>query len=311
MEIISSKTDFYIRGKTSVAIGKFDGIHRGHLELLSHVLRQKKQGRKAAIFTFYPSANVFFGKEDTRELTTRDEKRMLFEQMGIDVLVEFPLNEETAGILPEAFIKEILVDHMNVAYVCAGSDVSFGKGGKGNQELLCRMGEECGFRVEVIRKVYDKERAISSTYVREEIEQGHMKKASQLLGRPYFFYGTVENGKHLGRTFGVPTVNLYPEKGKLLPPRGVYVSRVHIGSECFYGMTNIGCKPTVQQEERISVETYLYDFEKEIYGQPICVELLAYQREEKKFSNVSDLQCQLHKDLEDGRCYLKSHPEMI
>lgn len=306
MELICETTDFHIKGKTAVAIGKFDGIHQGHLELLSHILRQKKQGRKAAVFTFYPSATSFFGKKDEKELTTRDEKRQLFEQMGIDVLIEFPLNPLTAGISPENFVKDILVNRMNAAFVCAGSDVSFGKGGKGNRELLEHMGEENGFCVEVIPKVYDGNRVISSTYVREEVEQGHMEKAMQLLGRPYSFWGTVENGNHLGRTLGFPTLNLYPKAEKMLPPRGVYLSGVCVGEKHYFGVTNIGSKPTVQQRDKISVETYVYDFDEEIYGQEIGVELLAFRRAEKKFQSVDELQQQIKKDLEDGKTYRDS-----
>lgn len=304
MEIICEKIDFHINGKTAVAVGKFDGIHFGHMELLSHILRQKKQGRKAAVFTFYPSATVFFGNKEEKELTTRQEKRDLFAKMGVDVLVEFPLNDTTAGILPEEFVKEILLERMNAAYICAGTDVSFGKGGKGDRELLCHMGEQYGFSVEIIKKVFDGERELSSTYVREEVEKGNMEKAARLLGRAYSFSGTVENGNHLGRTIGFPTVNIYPEKEKLLPPRGVYISRVHMKEGIFFGVTNVGSKPTVQEQDRISIETYVFDFSETVYGQQICVELLSFRRKECKFPDVNALQQQLRKDIEDGRTYL-------
>lgn len=308
MEVICEKTDFYIEGESAVAIGKFDGIHRGHQELLSHILQQKKQGRKAVVFTFFPSATVFFGKKNEKELTTREEKRQLFEELGIDVLVEFPLNQQTAATSPEDFVTEILLKQMNMVFLAAGEDVSFGKGGKGNRELLSRMAKEQGFQLEIIKKVFEKEREISSTYVREEVENGNMEQAARLLGRYYSFGGVVENGNHLGRTMGTPTVNIYPPEEKLLPPRGVYVSRILLAGRTYYGITNIGKKPTVQQKETISVETYLYDFAEDVYGQEILVELLTFQRHEKKFDSIIELHAQIEKDVQKGREYIQKIP---
>ena len=308
MKVICEKTDFYIEGQSAVAIGKFDGIHRGHQELLSHILQQKKQGRKAVVFTFFPSATAFFGKRNEKELTTREEKRQLFEELGIDVLVEFPLNQQTAATSPEDFVTEILLKQMNMVFLAAGEDVSFGKGGKGNRELLSRMAKEQGFQLEIIKKVFEKEREISSTYVREEVESGNMEQAAKLLGRYYSFGGVVENGNHLGRTMGTPTVNIYPPEEKLLPPRGVYVSKILLAGKIYYGITNIGKKPTVQQKETISVETYLYDFAEDVYGQEILVELLTFQRPEKKFDSITELHAQIEKDVQKGREYIQKIP---
>lgn len=130
MQIISDKTEFKLKGVSAVAIGKFDGIHAGHYRLIDEILRQKKNGLQSVIFTFFPSATVYFGGEDAKELTTREEKREIFERMGIDVLVEFPLNPETAATDPVDFVKKILIEMMNMKFLAAGEDVSFGKGGK-------------------------------------------------------------------------------------------------------------------------------------------------------------------------------------
>lgn len=131
MQIIQDTTEFQIRQKTAVAIGKFDGIHRGHEKLLSCILEQKKKGMAAVVFTFFPSASVFFGQGQDGELTTREEKRAFFEKLGIDILVEYPLNRQTAAIEPEEFLRKILCKQMNLAYVAAGQDLSFGYQGKG------------------------------------------------------------------------------------------------------------------------------------------------------------------------------------
>lgn len=303
MRIIQDTTEFHIEERSAVALGKFDGIHKGHEALLAHILKQKQSGLLAVVFTFHPSAAVYFGKGETGELTTRMEKRKFFESLGIDVLVEFPLNETTAAISAEDFILRILKESMNAAYIAAGRDVSFGYKGLGRRELLERMAKELDYRVEIIDKVYYKDREISSTYVREEVENGNMEKAAALLGRSYSVTGCVEQGNRLGRRLGMPTLNLYPDEDKLLPPNGVYYSRVFYEGCIYPGITNIGKKPTVNDSQQISVETYLYDFDRDMYGKEIVTELLHFKRPEQKFSHVLLLKQQMEKDIEEGRVY--------
>lgn len=303
MRIIQDTTEFHIEERSAVALGKFDGIHKGHEALLAHILKQKQSGLLAVVFTFHPSAAVYFGKGETGELTTRMEKRKFFESLGIDVLVEFPLNETTAAISAEDFILRILKESMNAAYIVAGRDVSFGYKGLGRRELLERMAKELDYRVEIIDKVYYKDREISSTYVREEVENGNMEKAAALLGRSYSVTGCVEQGNRLGRRLGMPTLNLYADEDKLLPPNGVYYSRVFYEGCIYPGITNIGKKPTVNDSQQISVETYLYDFDRDMYGKEIVTELLHFKRPEQKFSHVLLLKQQMEKDIEEGRVY--------
>lgn len=286
MKIICDTTEFQMEQKSAVAIGKFDGVHRGHMELLSHIIQMKKKKMAAVVFTFHPSAAVFFGQSKEAELTTRYEKRQLFESMGVDVLVEFPLNKETAATSPEEFVEKILARQMQAGYIAAGADVSFGYKGLGNKELLIRMAGQLDYQVEIINKVYEEAREISSTYVREEVEKGDMEKTARLLGRFYSFEGQVERGNRLGRKLGMPTLNLYPEREKLLPPKGVYYSRVLFEGGTYPGITNIGLKPTVNSTSHISVETYLYDFDKDMYGRKIVTELLQFKRPEQKFESV-------------------------
>lgn len=301
MEIIQDTTEFYIEQKTAVAIGKFDGIHKGHIQLLSHILRQKEQGMPAVVFTFYPSASVFFGQGPKAELTTRYEKRKLFETLGIDILIEFPLNVETAATDPKEFVEKILVKQMHAGYIAAGEDLSFGHKGMGNKELLIKMAEASGYKVQIIDKVYHENREISSTFVREAVEKGDMALACELLGRYFSFEGKVEEGNRLGRRLGMPTLNLYPVIEKLLPPKGVYYSRVLYENCSYPGITNIGYKPTVNATSEISVETYLYDFDRDMYGKQIVTELLQFKRPEQKFENVQELKRQMERDIAEGR----------
>ena len=301
MKIISNTLDFVIDEKTAVAIGKFDGLHRGHQKLLKAILEAKEYHIASAIFTFDPPASTFFGGADMKELTTKLEKRQMFEALGIDYLIEFPLNKETAAMEPEVFISKILVKQMNAVKIVAGSDLSYGKGGAGDSKLLNQYASEFGYEVSIIDKVCFEDREISSSYIREEVMNGNMELVTTLLGTPYIIYGKVVTGNQLGRKLNMPTVNLEPESDKLLPPNGVYYSTVTWNQRKYNAITNIGYKPTVSNTMTLGVETHLYDFNENIYGEHIKVELLYFKRPELKFDSVEELKIQLDEDLKLGR----------
>ena len=249
------------------------------------------------MFTFDPPPDVFFGNRQDKELTTKEEKRKLFAEMGIDVLVEFPLTQETAATRAEAFVEKILVNQLKAVYIAAGTDVSFGYKKEGNYRLLQSMADTLGYEVQLIDKVCLDGKEISSTYVRTEVAKGNMQLVTTLLGSPYKVTGEVVHGRRLGRTLGMPTVNMTPPEIKLLPPNGVYISSVIYEGKKYRGITNIGVKPTVSNETQIGVETYLYDFDEEIYGKELTIELLAFKRPEMKFENVEQLKAQMQKDI--------------
>ena len=183
LEIIANTTDICLRIETAAAIGKFDGIHIGHRRLLEEILSRKKDGLAACVFTFDPPPSRFFGSPDGRELTTREEKRLLFERMGVDILIEFPLDRVTAATPPESFARDILAGQMNARFVAAGADLSFGAGGAGNAELLREMSTQLGFAFKTIDKVCLDGEEVSSTLVRAKVEQGEMGAVCKLLGR--------------------------------------------------------------------------------------------------------------------------------
>lgn len=301
MEIISGTTEFYLERETAVAIGKFDGVHLGHRRLLEEILEQKKNGLEACVFTFDPPPSILFGFSEGKELTTREEKRLLFERMGIDILVEFPLTYETAAIPPEAFAEGILANQMNAKFIAAGTDLSFGAKGAGDAALLRKMGENLGFEVKTIEKVCVQGVEVNSTFIRQQVKNGNMELAEQFLGTPYTIAATVEHGNRIGRTIGFPTVNLMPAANKLLPPSGVYYSGVLVHGKKYRGISNVGCKPTVTDERVIGVETYLYDFDEEIYGESIEVYLYAFKRPEQQFGSLEELKAQLQEDIRAGR----------
>lgn len=304
MEIIAGTSDFYLKVRTAAAIGKFDGIHIGHRRLLEEILRRKQDGLAACVFTFDPAPAVLFGGSDGRELTTREEKRALFERMGVDILIEFPMTIETAAMEPEVFAQEVLAERLQVEFLAAGSDLSFGNKGRGDAALLQRLGPELGFSVKIIDKVCLDGRQVSSTCVREQVEAGNMELVERLLGMPYMIAEEVVAGNRLGRTIGFPTVNVLPAKNKLLPPNGVYFSKVRCRGKLYRAISNVGYKPTVTKERVMGVESYLYDFDQEVYGEPIEVYLLAFRRPERQFENVEALRAQLKEDIAAGEVYM-------
>lgn len=303
MEIIINTTQFYLEKQTAVAIGKFDGVHIGHRRLLEEILEQKKRGLTACVFTFDPPPAVLFGGSDGKELTTREEKRLIFERMGIDVLIEFPLTRETAAMTPLFFAREVLAKQMNTRFIAAGTDLSFGAGGAGDAAFLRSLEPELGFRVKTIDKVCVQKQEVGSTFIRTLVEAGNMELAETFLGTPYTVMGQVMHGNRIGRTLGFPTVNLLPPASKLLPPNGVYYSSVLYKGRRYRAISNVGYKPTVTKEHVMGVESYLYDFDEDIYNEDIEVELYAFKRPEQRFAGLEDLKNQLREDIKAGAVY--------
>lgn len=304
MRIIAGTTDFYLQEKTAVAIGKFDGVHMGHRHLLAEILMQKENGKKACVFTFDPPPAVFFGKADEKELTTKEEKRKIFADMGIDILIEFPMNQTTAAMLPKDFVCGILFQQMQAGFVAAGTDLSYGYKGAGNATLLQELALHYDVEVSIIDKILLDGKEVSSTYAREAVEAGNMELAEKLLGKPYTIEGIVEHGNNMGHKMGMPTANLIPRADKLLPPCGVYFSGIRVDGNYYRGISNIGYKPTVKEvAKRLGIETYLYDFDGDVYGKEIVVELYTFRRPEQKFDSLEALQKQVQEDIVAGSEY--------
>lgn len=200
-------------------------------------------------------------------------------------------------------MSEILTGRMQACFIAAGADISFGAGGAGDMKLLREMSGDLGFQVKLVEKVCVDGVEVSSSYIRRQVEQGNMELAGRLLGAPYLVSGSVVHGNRVGRTLGFPTVNLLPGENKLLPPNGVYYSKVYYGGRNYPAISNVGCKPTVTEEGTVGVESYLYDFDSDIYGQEIKVELLSFLRPEQRFADVEALKKQLQEDIAAGKRY--------
>lgn len=293
MKIIKNTTKFQVAEPTAISLGKFDGLHQGHQLLVDRVLKKKKEGLSSLIFTFD------FGERPA--LTLPEERRELLRREHLDYLVECPFTPEFSHMEPEEFVQEVLKKRLHAKYLAVGTDFRFGYQRRGDYHLLQQMSKSCGFQVEVVEKACWQGREISSTFIREELEQGHMELVNQLLGYAYSVTGEVLHGRQIGRTLGMPTTNLLPKEQKLLPPNGVYATRTVIAGETFEGITNIGYKPTVGGENRKGVETYLFDLDRNLYGETIQVQFYGYERPERKFPTLYALKDQIEFDVAWGR----------
>lgn len=293
MEYLRIDGEFPRLANSAVTLGKFDGVHRGHRKLVEKILEQKKEGAQAVLFAFDVSSQM---------ILTREERRALLEETGIDVLLECPLDSRMKHMKAENFVREILVGDLQASYVAVGEDFRFGYERKGTPQLLHELGRKYHFTVDVLPKEMDGRRKISSTYIREELNRGNMEKFRALMGMDFAVEGVVLHGRGMGRKFLFPTANIIPSKEKLMPPNGVYITMSDFGDRCYKGITNIGYKPTVG-EKFLGVETYLYGCEEDLYGQSCRVEFKKFLRPEQKFSSLEALKAQLVRDVAGGEAY--------
>ena len=282
MEYIHGTDDFQLNKKSAVTLGKFDGIHTGHQKLIE-IVRQKadEENLLAVLFTFDSLPLSICPQKYQHFISTSSERRRLCENFGIDVEIEYPFTEEFMNMEPE--------------------DYRFGKDRAGDAAMLVEAGEELGFTTIIVEKEKYQDKEISSTYIREELKVGHMETVNVLLNRPFNVTGVVSIGNQLGRKLDFPTINIYPTEYKLLPPNGVYATQTTIDGEKFYGVTNLGTKPTVSDAPEISVETFLFDFDKDVYGKKVDVEFIHFIRPEMKFEDVEGLKRQIAADSDFAR----------
>ena len=295
----------YIEGDTAVAIGKFDGLHIGHDRILKKLSEWKKKGLKTVLLSFDPSPDVFFWRMEDTELLSKTEMEERLSGYGIDYHLILSFTSELAQMSPADFLSEILDKRLHVKQIVAGEDVSFGFKGRGNAAFLKEKSKEGKIGCQIIPKLTVDGIEVSSSRIRECIKTGEIAKANELLGYRYSFTGIIEEGKHLGRTYGIPTVNFFPEKKKILPPKGVYFSRAFIRGEQYFAMTNIGLRPSVEEnthsadgKKGINLESYLFGNPGELYGEICRIELCHYHRPEKKFDSLDLLVEQLLTDKE-------------
>jgi riboflavin kinase/FMN adenylyltransferase len=287
--------------KTILTVGTFDGVHKGH-QLILHTLKKQSEelGYRDLVMTFHPHPQQVIRRPDRAPielLSTINERIELFEMNDISNVLVIPFTYQFSQTPPDVFIRELIVQKVGVSKILIGYDHLFGKNREGDLSLLKAQGVRFGFDVEKAPVCQEKDLIISSTKIRHALKDKDLSLANELLGYNYFAKGKVVRGDMRGRTIGFPTANLHLEDdAKLLPSNGVYFVKVRIGSDEFYGMTNIGLRPTFELNEGRTFETYIFDFDRDIYGETIRVEFIEFIREEKKFSSVEALIAQLKKD---------------
>jgi riboflavin kinase/FMN adenylyltransferase len=195
----------------------------------------------------------------------------------------------------DSFIK-LLVTNLNMKYMVVGSDFTFGYKGAGNVALLTELSKKYGFELKIIEKIQKNNRDISSTYIREELKEGHIESVNDMLGYEYFVWGEVVHGAHLGTKIGIPTINITPEASKLVPKFGVYVTTIDFDGRLYHGVTNVGTKPSVSDKNIVGIETHILDYNGDLYGKFVKVIFQAFLRPEMKFNSVEELKEQMSKD---------------
>lgn len=307
MKYITNKDEIQMESDTAVTLGKFDGIHIGHQLLIREVLDGTNQGLTPVVFTFSSTDRM---RKDHIEgnLLTEEEKKQYLEHLGIQVMISYPFNDEMRCMRAETFVEEILCKKLRAKKVVVGSDFTFGYQRKGNVSLLENLSKVYGYELLVFDKVTNEEQVVSSSTIRQELLEGHIEKVNAMLGRKYSIEGTVVHGNQIGRKLlSMPTANIYPEFDKLLPPNGVYVTKTETKYGEYEGITNIGYKPTIGGETRPGVETYLFDFDNDLYGQKIRVNFYTYERGEYKYDSLEELKEQMFRDSDFGRDYFEKN----
>lgn len=291
-----------LRGPVYLAIGVFDGVHRGHQALLAEVISDAaKTGGTAAVMTFEPHPAMFFrGQNPPRRLSGPRHKELLLARQGVEHLLVLPFDAARANQKAEDFVEALRTACHPLGGIVVGADWRFGRGRTGDVALLRQRG---GFEVDGIPAVTLDGTVISSTTIRHAVEQGDLGFAEKALGRPYSVFGHVVQGLGKGHSIGFPTANIGTD-GAQLPPDGVYATRARVGENFFWGVTNLGVRPTITPSGDHVLETHLFDFHGNLYGKEIEVELLHFLRSEKKFGSIKDLRRQIALDITAAKTFM-------
>lgn len=279
-------------GELAAALGSFDGLHLGHRQVIGNTI--SAPGLRPAVITFQQNPSVSLQKKPVPLLTTNEQKLALLEEMGVEVVYLLPF-DRIRDMEPEDFV-EALYRVCRVRALSCGFNFRFGKNGRGDAGLLKELCREKGISLSVTPPVSVAGETVSSTRIRACLEQGDVQQAGQLLGRPFGYDFEVTHGRQLGRTWGTPTINQPFPAGYVLPRFGVYASLVEVEGQKYYGVTNIGVKPTVGSDCALS-ETWIPEFSGDLYGKKVPVELLDFIRPERKFDSLEQLKNEI---LENG-----------
>lgn len=284
-----------------MTIGTFDGVHRGHQSILKRLQEIAKQVEgETVMLSFYPHPRMVLYPDDHKVelLSSPEEKAAQLQNAGLDHLVIYPFSHEFSRMPAFDYVRDLLVTGIHAHTVVVGYDHRFGRNREGDHNTLVELSEIFGFKVEEIPAQVIDHNNVSSTKIRAALSRGAVAEANEYLGYHYSISGTVVHGDQLGRTIGYPTANIEPDYAlKLIPANGIYAVRVKLNETVFEGVLSIGVRPTINNHNKRSIEVYILNFHQDIYGSKICVELLSYLREEKKFGSIDELKKEIDSDI--------------
>jgi riboflavin kinase/FMN adenylyltransferase len=309
LKIFQKTSSFSSEEKTFVTIGTFDGVHFGHQKIIEKLVSEaKKAKKKSVLLTFFPHPRMVLQKDASIELiNTIEERATLLEKTGLDYLIIHPFSREFSRTTALEFVRDILVNQLNISKLIIGYDHHFGKNREGNITQLTEYSHLYDFKVEEIPAQDIDDVSVSSTKIRRALHSGNLKTANNYLGYNFMLNGNVVNGKKLGGKIGYPTANIdVKETYKLIPKTGVYVVKSLIAEEIVFGMMNIGNRPTINGNHQ-TIEVHFFDFNKNLYHQNLTIELLYFLRDEQKFDSLELLIDQLKKDELIARDYIKNN----
>lgn len=298
MEVIHNIASYRPKKPAILTIGTFDGVHIGHQKIISDlVAKAKKENLCAIVLTFFPHPRMVLQKDSQlKMIDTLEEKRQLLERLGIETLIIQPFTLEFSRMTAIEYTRDILVNSLGISKLIIGYDHRFGRNREATVENLKNYGLDYDFTVEEIPAQDIASIAVSSTKIRNAITSGEIKKANQYLGRPFSLSGTIVKGDKIGRKIGFPTANSYiEEEYKIKPQNGVYLVQCHWDNQKYFGMMNIGNRPTISGKET-QIETYFFDFDGDLYGRKLNINLLEKIRDEQKYDSLDSLRSQLSID---------------
>lgn len=300
--------DVYLQASW-LTIGSFDGVHKGHQQILRNLTVGAHQANtKAVVLTFHPHPAVVLGKRrDPFYLTSPEERATLLAQLGVDIVLTCPFNVHVAKTTAHDFMQE-LSKHLHMDQLWVGYDFALGKNREGDVPTLRKLGEFLGYEVHGITPVEINGEIVSSSAIRTALGVGDVVKVADFLGRPYQINGEIVHGDGRGRSIGIPTANLDVWAERAIPKAGVYVCKARIGSQTFGAVTNIGVRPTFEnQSDSPTVEAHLMDFSGDLYGKRMKLEFIERLRDEKRFTSIESLVNQIHADIQRGQEILSRH----
>ncbi len=304
MKIFNSLEEIKNIEPTVVALGNFDGVHRGHQEIINRTVKEADAaGLKSGVFTFSNhTSSILENVSPVKNILYPDQKISILENMGVDYMFNIPFTKEILSMEPVQFIDEILVKKFNIREAYCGFNYSFGYKASGTPEVLMREGLKRGFGIHVQEPFEIDGIVVSSTYIRKLIEEGRMEECTRFMGRMYAIDGEIVVGNKLGRTIGFPTCNTVVDDTMITPPNGVYITMCTIDGVRRPSVTNVGVKPTIGKYEK-NIETHIFNFNEDVYGKHIRVDFIKHTRPEMKFNGLDELKNQIENDCIQARVY--------